>query len=112
MRQVLGFLTVCAAIVPWSTASIRADTRAPSLQTFTLECGGSTITVVSPTEAARAAQIVSATGVGVLQQVLFEGVVLFEQPSFQALKDSAVATCTQDTLTVVVLMTPQAKPGK
>ena len=112
MRQVLGFLAVCAAIVPWSTASIRADTHAPSRQTITLECGGSTITVVSPTERAEAAQIVGTTGVGVLQQVTFEGVVLFEQPSFQALKDSALTTCTQDALTVVVFMTPQANRGK
>jgi hypothetical protein len=82
------------------------------VQTFTLECGGNTVTVVSPTDAARAAQIVGATGVGVLQRVLFEGTVLFEQPSFQALKDSAFTTCTQDGLTVVVLMTPQRSPGK
>jgi hypothetical protein len=112
MRQVLGSLAVCAALVPWSSASIKADTNAPNRQTFTLQCGGSTITVVSPVEAARAAQIVDATGVGVLQQVMFEGVVLFEQPSLQAHKGSALTTCTQDALTVVVLMTPQAKPGK
>jgi hypothetical protein len=112
MRQVLGFLAVCAAIVPWSAASLRADTHAPNRQTFTLQCGGSTITVVSPIEAARAAQIVDATGVGVLQQVTFEGVVLFEQPSFQAHENSALTTCTQDALTVVVFMTPQANPGQ
>jgi hypothetical protein len=112
MRQILGLLTFCAAIVPWSTASIRADTHAPGVQPFTIECGGSTITLVSPNEPARAAQIVGTTGVAVLQQVLFEGVVLFEQPSFQALKDSAVTTCTQGPVTVVVLMTPQTNPGK
>jgi hypothetical protein len=112
MRTVLGFLTFCAAVVPWSTATIRADTHAPSVQTFTLDCGGHTITVTSPIEAARAAQVVATTGVSVLQQVRFEGVVLFEQPSFQALKDSAMTTCSQDGLTVVVLMTPQANPGK
>ena len=111
MRQVLGFLTTALPSCP-GQRSIRADTRAVSLQTFTLACGGSTITVVSPTEAARAAQIVGATGVGVLQQVLFGVSCSSSNQVSRRSRIRAVTTCTQDALTVVVLMTPQAKPGK
>ena len=108
MRKLLGLSAFIAAGVMWNAGSATADTHAPSVQTFTLECGGTTVTVVSPIEAARAAQVVGATGVGVLQRVLFGDTVLFEQPSFGALKNSALTTCTQGELTVVVLITPQS----
>ena len=119
MRQILGFLAFCAAAMVWNVASAQADTHAPSTQTFTLVCGSAIVTVVSPTEAARAGQIVGATGVGILQRVLFADspgeTVLFEQPSAQALKASALTSCTQavpgGVLTVVVLTTPQGNPG-
>jgi hypothetical protein len=38
----------------WSSGTVAADTRAPSAQTFVLECGGETITVVSPSVPAAA----------------------------------------------------------
>jgi hypothetical protein len=85
-----------------------ADTHAPSAETFTLTCGGATITVVSPTGYAEAAQVVGTTGASVLEFVTDSaGNVLFEQPSYPALSASKLTTCTADGLTFVVLNTPQ-----
>jgi hypothetical protein len=112
MRRIFTLIAFGAVAAMLNAARVAADTHAPSAQTFTLACGAATVTVVSPAESARAAQIVDATGVGVLERVLFGSDVLFEQPSFHALKESALTTCTQDCLTLVVLMTPQGNPGR
>lgn len=111
MRQLALAVALCVA----GAGILTADNRAPNRQTFVLECGGATVTFVSPVEPARAAQIVGTTGVGVLQQVLFSdasgATVLFEQPSFKALRSSALTTCTvavpEGTVTFTVLVTPQ-----
>ena len=111
MKQLFLIVTFCVA----AFGTARADTRAPSAQMFVLECGGATVTFVSPTEPARAAQVLGTTGVGVLQRVVFSDesgeTVLFEQPSFDALKPSALKACTlsvsEGTFTFVVLLTPQ-----
>jgi hypothetical protein len=111
MRQFFVAAMGCLVGITSMSHMVVADTRAPSTQTFVLECGSATVTVVSPVESARAAQIVGTTGVGVLQQVTFSGSVLFEQPSFRALKPSALTSCTTavpgGTLSMVVLVTPQ-----
>jgi hypothetical protein len=115
MRKLFLTATVCLTGVVWSSGTASGDTLAPSVQTFVVNCGGAAVTFVSPVEPARAAQVVGTTGVGVLQQVVFSdgsgGIVVFEQPSFQALKSSALTTCTLPvpggTLTLVVLVTPQ-----
>jgi hypothetical protein len=114
MRQRFAMTFFLASLLS-SFGPVLADTRGPSAQTFVLECGGETVTVVSPVEPAAAAQVVGTTGVGVLLQVAAsDGTVLFEQPSFQAHNSSpvtALTICTvplnQDTITLVVLMTPQ-----
>lgn len=109
MKRFCVVVTICIGVASWSLGSVSADTRAPNAQRFTLECGGATVMVVSPVEAARAAQILGTTGVSILQQVTFSGTVLFEQPSFRALSPSALTTCTTGPLTVIVLNTPQSQ---
>jgi hypothetical protein len=117
MRQLSLILAVALSSVVWDVPSAGADTRAPSAQIFVLECGGASVTFVSPNEPAQAGQVVSTTGVGVLQRVVFSGssgeTVLFEQPSFQAHKTSALTDCTLavpgGTVTFVVLATPQGR---
>ena len=112
MRQ-LALAVVALGVA--GAGTLAADNRAPNRQTFVLECSGATVTFVSPVERASAAQIAGATGVGVLQQVVFSdasgSTVLFEQPSFTALRSSALTTCTvavpEGTLTLTVLVTPQ-----
>ncbi len=70
------------------------------------------MTIVSPVFSALAAQIVGTTGVAILQYaVLSDGTVLYEHPSFKAMKASALTTCTTPlfggTVTMTVLMSPQ-----
>ena len=113
MRRLLA-ATVFIVGGALSSVAVVGDTGAPSRQTFVLDCGGLTITVVSPIEPAAAAQVVGTTGVGVLLRVaLSDGTVLFEQPSFQAHKASAITVCTSsfgtETLTLAVMMTPQGE---
>jgi hypothetical protein len=112
MRGVLLTALLCLSAIGWTAGTASGDTSAPNRQTFTVNCGGATITFVSAVEPARAAQIVGITGVGVLQRVVFGGSILFEQPSFRALDPSALTTCTFPVpggeLTFVVLVTPQA----
>jgi hypothetical protein len=103
-------LVLGAALLGAATAG--ADTHAPSAQTFVLTCEGSTtpVTFVSPTGAAEAAQILGATGVGILEEVTDSaGNVFFEHPGFQALSSSvALTTCTdQFGFIYLVLVTPQ-----
>jgi hypothetical protein len=112
MRQLVFVVTFVILSVLSGSETAVGDTKAPSTQTFTMECGGATVTIVSPTFSARAAQVVGSTGAAVLQRaVLSDGTVLFEQPGFQAHEPSALTTCTlvlgEDMLTVTVLMTPQ-----
>ena len=114
MKRIVPVLTLCVAALGWGSGFAAGDTKGPSTQTLVLECGGATVTVVSPVESARAAQVVGSTGVGVLQQVtLSDGTVLFEQPSFEAHDPASLTTCTVavpgDTLTLKVFMTPQGK---
>ncbi len=109
MRTLIAF---SLAGVLASSASLLGDTRAPSTQTFVINCGGATVTIVSPVFAALAAQVVGSTGTAILQQVvLSDGTVIFEHPSFSALKSSALTSCTvalpEGTVTLLVLMTPQ-----
>ena len=102
-------LVVSAVAALATSAPAMADTNAPSAQTFVLNCGGTTITFVSPTFAARAAQIVGTTGTAILVRVVDSaGNVLFEQPSFKALRPSALTTCTLDGIAFIVLVTPQS----
>lgn len=112
MRRRFTTAAFCMAAVGWFSGMAAADSKAPNRQTFTVSCGGATVTFVSPVEPARAAQIVGTTGVGILQQVSIGGAVLFEQPSLQALDSSRLTTCTFPTpdgdLTFIVLTTPQA----
>jgi hypothetical protein len=102
---VIGAITSAAFVMG---SSARADTHAPSAQMFTQTCGDTTITLVSPTERAEAAQVVGTTGTGILELVTDgDGNVLFEHPSYKALRPDKLTTCTEDGLTFVVLMTPQ-----
>ncbi len=111
MRGMFLTALICLAAIGWTAGTASGDTSAPNRQTSVLNCGGATVTFVSPVEPARAAQIVGITGVGVLQRLVFGGSVLFEQPSFHALDPSALTTCTFSIpggeLTFVVLVTPQ-----
>jgi hypothetical protein len=111
MKRLLVNVTAAIIGAVGLSGTALADTRSPHAQTFVLSCGGASVTFVSPVEQARAAQIVGTTGAGILQRVVFSGTVLFEQPSFQALKPSALTTCTQPVpggeVTLIVLVTPQ-----
>ena len=114
MKQIVAVLTLSVAALAWGSGFAAGDTRAPSTQTQVLQCGGATVTIVSPVWSARAAQVVGSTGVGVLQQVaLSDGTVLFEQPSYGAHDPASLTTCTVaflgETLTLKVFMTPQGK---
>jgi hypothetical protein len=117
MRRFTVAVMLSLAGAIWGSGAVSADTRAPSTQTFVIECGGMTVTVVSPVFSARAAQVVGTTGVAILQQVVlyddFGVTVLFEQPSVRALRASALTTCTlatpEGTLVLTVLMTPQGR---
>jgi hypothetical protein len=48
MRQLSLILAVALSSVVWDVPSAGADTRAPSAQIFVLECGGASVTFVSP----------------------------------------------------------------
>lgn len=112
MKRLVQAAVLCLVGVVGASTPLAGDTNAPNRQTFTINCGGATITIVSPVESARAAQIVGTTGAGILQRVTFAGAVLFEQPSFQAHDPAALTTCTFPVpggeLTFDVLFTPQA----
>jgi hypothetical protein len=71
MKKLFPLVPLCVAVMMWSAGEAGGDTRAPSTQTFVLDCGGTTVTVVSPVFSARAGQVVGTTGVGILQQVVF-----------------------------------------
>jgi|SRR5688572_31462295 len=96
--------------------SAAADTHAPTAQTFVLNCSGSTVTFVSPTFQARAAQIVGTTGVGVLQRVVVTDssgtTILFEQPSFSNLAPAKLTTCIDAIPGATVMLTLLATPQK
>jgi len=114
MRQLYVAVTLCLAGVVGNSGTVAGDTRAPNAQTFEVHCGGSTLTIVSPVFSAKAGQVVGTTGAAVLQYAaLSDGTVLFEHPSFNAHKPSALTTCTlpfpEGTITVVFLMTPQGQ---
>jgi hypothetical protein len=106
MRLHLFVAVTVASILLLSTAPAKADTHAPTTQTFTLQCGGQTVTVVSPTEHALAGQVIGATGVGILLRVTLEGTVLFESPAVTHVPGGSTKTCTTGPLTLTVLMTP------
>jgi hypothetical protein len=107
-RTLLLMICAIAAVALTTGNSALADTHAPSTQTFTQTCGGTTITVVSPTEHAEAAQVVGTTGTGILELVEDgNGNVLFEHPSYEALRSDKLTTCTEDGLTFIVKMNPQ-----
>jgi hypothetical protein len=114
MRAVVTLVLV-VAIGLFSGGLATADTNAPSTQTIVLNCGGTTVTFVSPTFQAKAAQIVGTTGTGVLQRVVVTDssgtTVLFEQPSFSKLEAEKLTTCTDAipgaTVTLILLATPQ-----
>jgi hypothetical protein len=106
--RVVAVLAIMAAALS-SVGAARADTHAPSAQTFALTCGGVEVTFVSPSGPAEAAQIVDMTGVGILQQITDSlGNVLFEHPAFRAHKSSALTTCYLDGFRFVVMVTLQA----
>ena len=101
---------VVAAVGLFVASAAFADTHAPSAETFTLTCGGTTITVISPTGHAEAGQVVGTTGASILELVTdSSGNVLFEHPSFEGLKPSKLTTCTAEGLTFYVLDTPQRR---
>jgi hypothetical protein len=106
-------LGLCLVLVG-SMRTAEADTHAPTTATVVLQCGGETVTFVSPTSSAEAGQVVGSTGVGVLQLVLFVdgsgSTVVFEHPGFHAHKPSKLTTCTETlpegTLIFVFLQAP------
>jgi hypothetical protein len=107
---------VTAVVVGVLALPAFADTRAPSRQTFTLSCGGTTVTFVSPSDAAAAAQVTSSTGVGILEELTLTNgsgtAVLFQTHEASTISSVATVTdCTQSTaagvFTFVVLITPQ-----
>jgi hypothetical protein len=118
MRRMRAAVTLVLVVAMglFSGGLATADTNAPSAQTFVLSCGGATVTFVSPTFQAKAAQIVGTTGVGVLQRVVVTDssgtTVLFEQPSFSKLAAAKLTTCMDaipgGTVTLIVLTTPQS----
>ena len=112
MKALVRNAVLCLVGLLATSVAVAGDTNAPNRQTFTMTCGGATVTVVSPVEPARAAQVVGTTGVGILQRVTMGGAVLFEQPSFQAHDPAALTTCTFPVpggeLTFDVLTTPQS----
>ena len=116
MRKRTGVtLVLVVALGLLTGGAATADTNAPSAQTFVLKCAGVTVTFVSPTFQARAAQVVGTTGVGVLQRVVLTdasgSAVLFEQPSFSRLSPEKLTTCTDSipggTVSLTLLTTPQ-----
>lgn len=116
MKRLWLGMGLCVAAVMSGSGLVRADTRAPSTQTFVLECDGATVTIVSPTFSAAAAQVVGSTGVSILQRVTSNGTVLYEHPSFGGLQSSAarLTVCTfplggGESLTLHVLNTPQGR---
>src|SRR6185503_11964288 len=108
MRAVVTLVLV-VAVGLFSGGSAMADTHAPSAQTFVLNCAGATVTFVSPTFQAKAAQIVGTTGVGVLLRVVLTdssgSTVLFEQPSFSKLAPAKLTTCTDSIPGATVTLT-------
>jgi xanthine/CO dehydrogenase XdhC/CoxF family maturation factor len=107
MRTMLLGLT--AALLTGATAFTsvaRADTGAPTAQTFVLNCNGQVVTFVSPVEAALAAQVTESTSVGILLRLTFDGEVLFELPASRRLPVGLVTTCTDGPFTFTVLITP------
>lgn len=113
MRKVGVAVAFCLAVAVWTATTVVADTRGPNTDTFVLDCGGATFTIVTP-HVGRAGQIVGTTGVVVFQQVVITDAsgetVLFEQGSFTALDPSVLTTCTTPipggTFTFVVMITP------
>jgi hypothetical protein len=113
--RALTTLVLVVAVSIFSGGPAKADTNAPSTQTFVLDCAETTVTFVSPTFHAAAAQIVGTTGVGVLLRVVLTDssgtTVLFEQPSFSRQTPSKLTTCTQaipgGTVTFTLLATPR-----
>jgi hypothetical protein len=67
MSKLLAVVAAVAALALLGARAASADTHAPSTHRFTVTCGTTVYdVVVSPTDPARAAQIVTTTGVLVL----------------------------------------------
>ena len=107
MRTMLFAVTAATLIAANAfTPVVRADTGAPTAQTFVLDCNGQTVTFVSPVEHALAAQVTGSNSVGILLRLTFENQVLFELPASRRLPAGLITTCTDGPLTFTLLLTP------
>jgi hypothetical protein len=104
--MLLAVTTVALTVIGTLPTVVRADTGAPSAQTFVLDCNGQTITFISPVEHALAAQAVGSTTVGILLRLTFGSDVLFALPASQHLPAGIIKTCTDGPLTFTLLLTP------
>jgi len=83
----------------------RADTHARNAQVFSFDCGGLTLTGISPNNNAKAGQFLESTDVGVAFQITFGGEVVYQSPAFEGLPDGLLSTCTSDEFVFYFLAT-------
>lgn len=113
MRRV-AYATALAVALPLTAGGAAADTHAPSAQTIPIDCGGTTLTVVSPTMPSKVGQLVGSTGTAVLRRETFtdaatgEVTVIADVPGRGP--QGALTECTADvpggTITLTLLFTP------
>jgi hypothetical protein len=83
----------------------RADTHAPNPQIFSFDCGGLTLTGISPNNNAKAGQFLESTDVGVAFLITFGGEVVYESPAYAGLPDGLLSVCTSDDFVFYFLAT-------